>query len=136
MPSALLTQAAEPHESPSPDTPAGAQIEDWTPQDVCRSPRARDYINTRVPHSGSSARNKGDSRNHVCRIFVFMWSFGPLVKGFGSSLWSLVVLYASKIFKQRCISNSLARYVVLAGTAGKLESEPSSWASAYRQEHT
>ena len=35
-------------------------------------------VNTRISRSGSKARYKGDTRKLVCRILLFLWSFGAL----------------------------------------------------------
>ena len=35
------------------------------------------HINRRILHSGSQAQQKADSRNHVWKIVLFMWSVGP-----------------------------------------------------------
>ena len=40
-----------------------------------------DHINIRSSHSGCKAQYRGDTRNHFCRILVFMCPFGVLTIG-------------------------------------------------------
>ena len=41
----------------------------------------RDHMNLSISHPSSKAQSKGDTKNHGCRILMFMWSFAALNMG-------------------------------------------------------
>ena len=72
---------------------------------------SRDHKNRRISNFVSKARYKRDTRNHGCRILMFMWSFGALtlkVQGCLPQKLSIVFGGAQNVLK-------LYRYIISYG---------------------